>query len=235
MTSGKVIWKFDGISGLIQGQPALSEKNVVFGAWDRHLYCLDKKTGELVWKWNNGKPHQLYSPGNIAPVIANGKVFIVAPDRCMTAIDLVSGKQIWRDCSHQVRESMGISPDKKQVYAKLMNDSVISVSTVGDQFHLNWVIDAGFGYEHIPCPLPCRLAVRHFADVEPILEMLDDGGPDDARVIGDQHPRLGCCAPTGTLLWFVRQGDLLGRSRRSAAAKRRCTLTELFGVSRGVL
>jgi outer membrane protein assembly factor BamB/predicted phosphodiesterase len=153
MTSGKVIWKFDGISGLIQGQPALSEKNVVFGAWDRHLYCLDKKTGELVWKWNNGKPHQLYSPGNIAPVIANGKVFIVAPDRCMTAIDLVSGKQIWRDCSHQVRESMGISPDKKQVYAKLMNDSVISVSTVGDQFHLNWVIDAGFGYEHIPCPI----------------------------------------------------------------------------------
>jgi outer membrane protein assembly factor BamB/predicted phosphohydrolase len=153
MASGKVIWKFEGISGLIQGQPAISEKNVVFGAWDRHLYCLDKKTGELVWKWDNGKPHQLYSPGNIAPAIANGKVFIVAPDRCMTAIDLVSGRQIWRDCSHQVRESMGISPDKRQVYAKLMNDSVISVSTLGDRFNLNWAISAGFGYEHIPCPI----------------------------------------------------------------------------------
>jgi len=153
MKSGKVIWKFEGIAGLIQGQPALSGKQVVFGAWDRHLYCLDKATGELLWKWNNGKPHLLYSPGNIVPAVANGKVFLVAPDRCMTALDLVSGKQIWRDCSHQVRESMGISPDKSQVYAKLMNDSVISVSALSEKFSLNWVVDAGFGYEHNPCPI----------------------------------------------------------------------------------
>ena len=151
INSGKVIWKFAGIAGLIQGQPALDSKHVVFGAWDRHLYCLDKNTGKLLWKWNNGKPHQLYSPGNIVPVIANGKVFLVAPDRCMTALDLVTGKQIWRDCSHQVRESMGISPDRREVYAKLMNDSVISVSTIGDQFQLNWSVNAGFGYEHNPC------------------------------------------------------------------------------------
>lgn len=151
LKSGKVIWKFEGISGLIQGQPALAEKYVVFGAWDRHLYCLDKNTGALLWKWDNGKPQQLYSPGNIAPVIANGKVFIVAPDRCMTTIDLVSGKQIWRNCSHSVRESIGISPDKKEIYAKLMNDSVISVSTLTNEFKLNWSVNAGFGYEHIPC------------------------------------------------------------------------------------
>jgi outer membrane protein assembly factor BamB/predicted phosphohydrolase len=151
INSGKVIWKFSGIAGLIQGQPALDNGHVVFGAWDRHLYCLDKNTGKLLWKWNNGKPHQLYSPGNIVPAIANGKVFLVAPDRCMTALDLVSGKQVWRDCSHQVRESMGLSPDKREVYAKLMNDSVISVSTSGDQFQLNWSLNAGFGYEHDPC------------------------------------------------------------------------------------
>jgi len=69
----------------------------------------------------------------------------------MTALDLVSGKQVWRDCSHQVRESMGISPDKSQVYAKLMNDSVIAVSTLTNTFRLNWSVNAGFGYEHNPC------------------------------------------------------------------------------------
>lgn len=153
MSSGKVIWKFDGITGMIQGQPALSGEQVVFGAWDRHLYCLDKTTGHLVWKWNNGKPHQLYSPGNIVPAVANGKVFLVAPDRCMTALDLVSGKQRWRNCNHQFRESMGISPDKSEVYAKLMNDSVISVSTLTDEFRLEWSVNAGFGYEHNPCPV----------------------------------------------------------------------------------
>ncbi len=153
MNTGRVIWKFDGINGRIQGQPAISEKQVVFGAWDRYLYCLDKATGALLWKWTNGKTNVLYSPGNIVPAIANGKVFIVAPDNYMTAFDLVSGKQIWRDHSHRVRESMGISPDKSQVYAKLMNDSVIAVSTLTDQFKLNWVINAGFGYEHVPCPI----------------------------------------------------------------------------------
>jgi len=153
MKTGKVIWKFEGINGRIQGQPALSDKQVVFGAWDRYLYCLDKSTGNLLWKWTNGKTNILYSPGNIVPAIANGKVFIVAPDNWMTALDLVSGKQIWRDHSHRVRESMGISPDKSQVYAKLMNDSVISVSTLTDKFKLNWIIAAGFGYEHVPCPI----------------------------------------------------------------------------------
>ena len=117
------------------------------------VYCLDKTTGQLLWKWNNGKPHLLYSPGNITPAIANGKVFLVAPDRCMTTIDLITGKQIWRDCTHQVRESMGISPDKTQIYAKLMNDSVISVSTLNNEFKLNWSINAGFGYEHNPCTI----------------------------------------------------------------------------------
>ncbi|MCX6237266.1 MAG: PQQ-binding-like beta-propeller repeat protein, partial [Bacteroidia bacterium] len=153
MISGKVIWKFEGIAGLIQGQPAVSGQQVVFGAWDRHLYCLDKTTGKLLWKWNNGKLPQLYSPGNIVPAVGNGKVFLVAPDRCMTALDLISGKQIWRDCNHQVRESMGISPDKSQVYAKLMNDSVISVSTLTDEFKLIWSINARIGYEHNPCAI----------------------------------------------------------------------------------
>jgi outer membrane protein assembly factor BamB/predicted phosphodiesterase len=153
MSTGKIIWKFEGISGLIQGQPALSEKYVVFGAWDRHLYCLDKTTGELAWKWNNGKPHQLYSPGNIVPAISSGRVFLVAPDRCMTALNLSTGQQIWRNNAHQVRESMGISPDGSQVFVKLMNDSVISVSTLSDTFKLNWALDGKFGYEHNPCPI----------------------------------------------------------------------------------
>lgn len=151
LNNGKVIWKFEGINGLIQGQPAIDKENVVFGAWDRHLYCLDKNTGALLWKWDNGKPQQLYSPGNIVPAISDGKVFIVAPDRCITTIDLVSGKQIWRNCSHLVRESMGISPNKKEIYAKLMNDSVISFSTLASEFKINWSVNAGFGYEHAPC------------------------------------------------------------------------------------
>jgi outer membrane protein assembly factor BamB len=151
--NGKTIWEFPIEQGLVQGKPALTDTRVIFGAWDRYLYCLDKKTGSLHWKWNNGKPQKLYSPGNIVPVCSGGKVFIVAPDRYMTAIDLASGKEIWRTNRYQVRESMGMSPDGSLVYAKLMNDTLIAVSASGNLPVTVWAVNAGFGYEHNPCPV----------------------------------------------------------------------------------
>lgn len=151
--NGNISWQYNNVGDLIQGSPALSATTVIFGAWDTHLYCLDKNTGTLKWKWNNGKPQKLYSPGNISPVCSNGKVFIVAPDRYMTALDLETGKEIWRTNRHQVRESMGISPDGSLIYAKLMNDTVIAVSSI-EKFPLTkMAVNGGFGYEHNPCPV----------------------------------------------------------------------------------
>lgn len=153
ISTGQVIWKNTSMDGQMQGQPATTDKEIVFGAWDRHLYCLNKATGELKWKWNNGSTQKLYSPGNVAPAIANGRVFIVAPDRYMTAIDLTTGQTVWRNNDHRVREAMTISKDGKAIYAKLMEDTIIAVSTTAPAFELLWKTNAGFGYEHNPCPL----------------------------------------------------------------------------------
>jgi outer membrane protein assembly factor BamB len=71
----------------------------------------------------------------------------------MTALDELTGKEIWRTNRHQVRESMGASPDGALVYAKLMNDTVIAVSTSESYPKTIWKVDAGFGYEHNPCPI----------------------------------------------------------------------------------
>lgn len=151
--TGKIVWQYDNIKGLVQGKPAISGSSVLFGAWDTNLYCLDKNTGLLKWKWNNGKSQILYSPGNIIPVCSGNKVIIVAPDRYMTAIDLITGKEIWRTGMHQVRESMGASPDGSIVYAKLMNDTIIAMSAFGNSPRTLWAANAGFGYEHNPCPV----------------------------------------------------------------------------------
>ncbi len=153
--TGKVIWQFSGVTGLIQGKPVISGSSVMFGAWDTWFYCLDKNSGALIWKWSNGKPQKLYSPGNIYPVCSYGKVFIVAPDRYMTALDVLTGKEIWRTNRHQVRESIGISGDGALVFAKLMNDTLIAVSARDVVPRTEWKVNAGFGYEHNPCPLTC--------------------------------------------------------------------------------
>lgn len=156
---GKIIWKYDGIQGQIQARATLSENRLVFGAWDKYLYCLDASTGELRWKWTNGSPQKLYSPGNVVPVIADNKVLLVAPDRYMTAIDLKSGQTIWRNNRHRVRESLGAFTANHTVYAKLMNDTIIAVSTHPDSMQTNWATHAGFGYEHNPCPITVEKGV----------------------------------------------------------------------------
>ena len=152
-TNGNVIWQFCGVQGLIQGKPVVTTSSVVFGAWDKYLYSLDKNKGTLNWKWSNGETQKLYSPGNIVPVYSDNKIFIVAPDRYMTALDITNGKEIWRTGRHQVRESMGISPDGSTIYAKLMNDTVIAVSANENYPLTKWAVNAGFGYEHNPCPV----------------------------------------------------------------------------------
>lgn len=150
---GKIVWTNQQIKGQIQGCPTINKNNIVFGAWDTYLYCLNKNTGEEQWKWTNGHKGVLLSPANITPAISNGIVYIVAPDRYMTAIDLKNGETLWRTNKHMVRESMGISEDGGSIYAKLMNDSLVAVEALADSCKTLWVVDAGFGYEHNPCPV----------------------------------------------------------------------------------
>ena len=173
--------------GSMQGRPAAGEGVVVFGAWDTNLYALDADTLELRWKWNNGKSQILYSPGNVNPVIAGGQAIIVAPDRFMTAIDLKTGKTIWRSNAYKVRESLGRSVDGSTVYAKTMDGELIAVETGRSEFTLKWVCDLKFGYEHAPCPILESDGVVYAGSRNGVIAAVD--------------------ADSGTLLWRFPGGD----------------------------
>jgi len=153
IATGEVDWKFTDINNYCQARPTIADGKVLFGAWDTNLYCLDRQTGALIWKWNNGKAQNLYSPANCVPAVHDGKVIVVAPDRYMTALDLSTGKQLWRSNQYTVRESQGISADGKTVYAKLMNGQLLAVSSESPEYKPLWTVDAGLGYEHAPCPI----------------------------------------------------------------------------------
>jgi len=80
-------------------------------------------------------------------VAANGKVFIVAPDRKMTAIDARTGEQVWRTGDYMVRESVGLSEDKKRIYIRAMQDFIYAFSTATAKPEKMWECNAGFGYD----------------------------------------------------------------------------------------
>lgn len=144
-------WELNDLKNYCQAAPATYKNDIVFGAWDSYLRKVNMKTGNLDWKWNNGRERNMLGPGNCVPVIVEDKVIVVAPDRYMTAIDRNTGEQIWRDKSHKYRESLGRSVDGKRVYAKTMDGEIVCVSTQGNKFQELWLVDAGLGYEHAPC------------------------------------------------------------------------------------
>ncbi|MDZ7796237.1 MAG: PQQ-binding-like beta-propeller repeat protein [Candidatus Marinimicrobia bacterium] len=93
---------------------------------------------------------RLYSPAVVHPVYANGKVFIVAPDRVMTAIDIDDGSTVWRSDTFKVRENIGISEDRSTVYAKTMWDIFCAVSTEGNEPETRWSSEVNYGFEIDP-------------------------------------------------------------------------------------
>ena len=147
----RLLWQYDSINNYCQAEAVVDGNDVIFGAWDTYLRSLDRRTGALHWQWNNGKNVNLFSPGNVVPVVTPERVVIVAPDRVTTALDRKSGEQLWREKNeNKVRESLGHSADGKVAYAKTMDGELVAMST-GSQYEMLWKVDLGFGYEHAPC------------------------------------------------------------------------------------
>ena len=87
------------------------------------------------------------------PVIKDDVVYIAAPDRYLTAIDLQTGNTLWRTKEATVRESIGISEDGKYIYGKTMQDTLAAFYTNRDSSRLAWKMHIGYGYEHTPSML----------------------------------------------------------------------------------
>jgi outer membrane protein assembly factor BamB/predicted phosphodiesterase len=173
LKTGTVKWEFKNVGGFVETKPLIYEEKVIFGAWDTYLYALSVKDGSLLWKWSNGNPGVLYSPAACWPVAASGKVFIVAPDRFMTAIDAQTGKTVWRSKQHLVRECVGISKDGKRIYARCMTDTVVAFSSAASSPAEVWATNCGYGYDIDPSMPIERDGVVYFGTKNGLVFALD--------------------------------------------------------------
>lgn len=171
--TGEEIWRYEGLNGPVVSKPLVYDGLVFFGAWDTYLYALEVDTGKLKWKWSNGSSNRMFSPAMCTPVAAEGRLFIVAPDRYMTAFDARTGEQLWRTNEHTVRESIGISEDGTEVYAKTMNDKIVAFAARGNSPQLLWEVDCHFGYDHIPNMLQVKNGDVYFGTKNSTIYSLD--------------------------------------------------------------
>ena len=184
LKTGSLIWEFRGVTGFVETRPLITPRAVIFGAWDGNLYSLDKKTGVLNWKWADGRPGVLYSPAACWPVATMKYIYVVAPDRFLSCIDLETGKSVWRTNDHMVRETIGISEDGSRVYARCMQDSVIALAADLEIPQIVWKVSAEYGY-----------------DIDPSMPVEEDGvvffGTNDGFI-------FALSAETGVVLWKHR-------------------------------
>ena len=150
--TGAVKWSFDQVKGFVSTLPTYYLGNVIFGSWSNEFYALNAKTGRLSWEWNNGQTNRMFSAAACNPVGVNNRVFVVAPDRFMTALDAKSGAVIWREKRDtiRVRESMGLSADRKLVYVKTMDGDLLGVSVAGNSMDVVWKSALKLPYELTP-------------------------------------------------------------------------------------
>jgi outer membrane protein assembly factor BamB len=173
LKTGKERWRFSQLQGPVVSKPVAYSNAIIFGAWDRNLYALDKATGTLLWQWNNGSPVINYSPAACIPVIKDGVVYVVAPDRFLTAIDFTTGKTLWRTNEATVRESIGISEDGQWIYGKTMQDTVVAFKANKVQPQLAWKLNTGYGYEHAPSMLIEKQGLLFFGTRNGVVYALD--------------------------------------------------------------
>lgn len=153
LNSGKLKWQFSEVNGFVETKPLAYQNMVYFGSWGNTFYALDAKTGNLQWKREKHN-NRMLSPAAVWPVAANGKIFIVAPDRRMTALDAKTGAEIWDSGTFTCRESIGISNDGEHVYIKNMTEGhVMAFETAASEQKTVWDCPAELDYEIGPSPI----------------------------------------------------------------------------------
>lgn len=137
-------WTNTDAKGMIETKPLIIKDKVIYGSWDGFLYCVDAKTGLLIWKWSENE-NFFYSPASCIPVSDGKNVYVTTPDKYTSAIDLYLGKTVWRKNNFSSWESIGISNDKKRLFIKSRQDNFFIVNanngTVIKNIYLGYGLD----------------------------------------------------------------------------------------------
>ncbi|MFA5328601.1 MAG: PQQ-binding-like beta-propeller repeat protein [Prolixibacteraceae bacterium] len=153
LKTGQLKWQYNDIKNFVESKPSIYNGAVYFGSWGNTFYALNKLNGNLLWK-REKYTNRMLSSAAVWSVAANGKIFIVAPDRHMTALDAKTGDELWDSGKYSCRESIGISADGDLVYIKNITEgNVMAFATSTNAQVLAWKCKAELGYEIGPSPI----------------------------------------------------------------------------------
>jgi lanthanide-dependent methanol dehydrogenase len=124
---GRIAWKFApeqdkfapsvACCDVVNRGLAYADGKILATTLDTHVYALDAKTGQVIWKAQNGDPEQGQTM-TMAPLVVHDKVIVgisggeYGVRGALTAYDLGSGKMAWRAYSVGPDEDIKFDPEK---------------------------------------------------------------------------------------------------------------------------
>lgn len=119
-SNGKIAWKYE-TAGPVNSSPLVADGKVMFLSYDGFFYALNQHNGKLVWKFKTGGETKFkvkdYFNGSFkpdfwdfylsSPVANNNFVYFGSSDSHIYALDIESGKEIWK---YQTGGSIHSSP-----------------------------------------------------------------------------------------------------------------------------
>jgi alcohol dehydrogenase (cytochrome c) len=141
-------WVFQaGTTGLIAGAstysfeatPVVVDGVMFLSGWDGWVWALDAKTGTEIWRYKHAVPFDVsLCCGNVnrGVAVAQGKVFFVAANARLIALDATTGKMVWAKTYGDVRagESATVAP--------LVVKNMVIVGSSGGEFGVRGHLDA---------------------------------------------------------------------------------------------
>lgn len=119
---GKVKWRYETRGGVYMHSPTVAGDIIIAapGDFDTAVYGIDRKTGELVWKYDSGYDHSYVS----SPAFDGESVYVCMgdPAQQIVALDARTGKLKWK-------QPLGVAPGATFCSSPAVTDNAVFVGT----------------------------------------------------------------------------------------------------------
>lgn len=137
----RVTWQFK-LGGAANSSPTVWEDKVCVGANDGVIYCLNKETGDLVWRREvepkESRAFKFFS----TPRIVDGCLYIGAANKHLYCLDVRTGELIWDYRANDWIRTRPVCIGKK-VYFATMDGTIQCLDQTGGKPKLVWKAKAG--------------------------------------------------------------------------------------------
>ena len=212
-SEGNQRWRYDGPGSILSLRgtptPLLTAESVITSFSNGEMLSFDLRNGSVNWKTTVGVPQgrteleRLVDPDG-RPALFNERVYAVAYQGDMVALDVRSGREIW---SKPVSSFNGLSVNEKHVYATLADGTVLAVNkTNSNDVWRNEKLK----YRRLTTPYVFGSYVA-LTDYEGYLHLLSStNGEFVARVRPDSDGIMGDMLVLDDRLYvYTRSGDVL--------------------------